>query len=49
MFILCIYCEEKHHKINDTKLLKEKQHEFDSEVRRLICKKCGAQHMFTIN
>jgi len=47
--IVCIHCNKSYHKRNDTELLKAKQYEGDSEVRRLNCEKCGNKHMFTID
>lgn len=46
--IECIYCGKLYDKIGETELLKDKEHEEDTEIRRLNCKECGRRHMFSV-
>lgn len=46
--IKCIYCDKRYDDEKDTVLVREKQHEEDTQIRRLECKKCGNHHMFSV-
>lgn len=44
--IVCIYCNEKHDKLEETRVLRAREDEDDHEVRLLECKKCGESQKF---